>query len=81
MECMVHPNVPPFNEVVWFGFTMFWFQHITHSIHKYGDVFELNNYRTIVIAHTITSLYETTIHTQLSIWLERGIYGYKSSWF
>ncbi|RUU23914.1 reverse transcriptase domain-containing protein, partial [Mesorhizobium sp. M6A.T.Ce.TU.016.01.1.1] len=59
-----------FNEVVCSRFPRTWPQHVIHPIHKIGDTVDPNNYKTIMIGHTLAKLYATTIDIYLSDWLE-----------
>ena len=59
-----------FNQVVRDGFPDSWTHHIIYPIHKSGPTSDPNNYRTIMVGHTFSKLYATTIHRTLSHFLE-----------
>ena len=60
-----------FNHVVCIGFSQAWFHHTIHLIQKLGVRFDLNQYRTIMVGHTLFKLYVTTLHLRLSKELKR----------
>jgi hypothetical protein len=60
-----------FNHVVRTGFPSAWSHHIIHPIHKSGPSSDPNNYRMIMVGHTFSKLYATTLHRKLSSELER----------
>ena len=55
-----------FNHIVREGFPSVWSHHIIHPIHKSRATSEPNNYRTIMVGHTFSKLYATTLHMKLS---------------
>jgi hypothetical protein len=59
-----------FNHVVRIGFPLAWSHHIIHSIHKSGPSSDPNNYWTIMVGHTFSKLYATTLHMKLFSELE-----------
>ena len=44
---------------------------IIYPIHKTGPTSDLNNYKTIMVGHTFSKLYATTLHKGLSSFLEQ----------
>ena len=54
-----------FNHVVCSGFPHSGTRHIIHPIHKLGNSSDPNNYRTIMVGHTFSKLYATTLHQRL----------------
>lgn len=51
-----------FNHYLCFGFPQAWSQPFIHPIFKLRANSNLNNYRTIVIGHTLPKLYATILH-------------------
>jgi hypothetical protein len=60
-----------FNHLVRTGFPSAWSHNIIHPIHKSGPSLDPNNYKTIMVGHTFSKLYATTLHMKLSSELER----------
>ena len=60
-----------FNRVVCTRFPDSWSRHHVYPIHKSGPIFDLGNYRTIMIGHTFAKLYLTALNTMLSSELNR----------
>jgi hypothetical protein len=59
-----------FNHVVCTGFPLAWSHRIIHLIPKSDPSSDPNNYRTIMVGHTILKLYATVLHRKLSSELE-----------
>jgi len=55
-----------FNHVVCTGFPPAWSHCIIHPIQKSGPSSDPNNYRMIMVGHTFSKLYVTTLHMKLS---------------
>lgn len=55
-----------FNRVICFGFLKSWSRHVIHPIHKSSLTSDPINYRTIMIGHTFSKLYATTLINILS---------------
>jgi len=63
-----------FNHLVCMGFPLSnkpWSHHTIHLIHKSSSSMDPNNYRTIMVGHTISKLYATILHLKFSRELER----------
>ena len=71
LRALVPYLVDLFNHVVCTGFPSTWSQHIIHLIHKSGPSLDPNNYRTIMVGHTFSKLYATSLHLQISKELEQ----------
>jgi hypothetical protein len=59
-----------FNLVVHTSFPQTWTHHIIHPIHKSSPNANPNNYRTIMVGHTLLKLCSTILHMKLSRELE-----------
>lgn len=66
LHALVSRLVDLFNHVVHTSFPSAWSHHIIHPIHKSGSNSEPNNYRTIMVGHTISKLYAAVLHLKLS---------------
>jgi hypothetical protein len=60
-----------FNHAVCMSFPQSWSHHIIHPIHKSSSSTDPNNYRTIMVGHTLSKIYAMTLHLKLSGELER----------
>eukprot|EP01018_Ginkgo_biloba_P024385 Gb_38872 [translate_table: standard] len=59
-----------FNEVIIHGFPPSWSSHLIHPIYKLGDPLDPNNYRTIMIGHTLSKLYATILDAYISSFVD-----------
>jgi hypothetical protein len=71
LRALVSYLVDLFNHVVHTCFPSAWLHHIIHPIHKSGASLDPNNYRTIMVGHTFSNLYATTLHRKLSSEIKR----------
>ena len=71
LRALVSYLVDLFNHVVREGFPPVWSHHIIYPIHKSGSTSDPNNYRTIMVGHMFSKLYDTVLHKKLSSDLEQ----------
>ena len=60
-----------FNRALAEGFPAEWTMRTIAPIHKAGDMSDPNNYRTIMIGHTLAKLYGAIMEMELSAYAER----------
>lgn len=65
-----------FNRALCEGFPLAWSTNTINPIHKSGDPLDPNNYRRIMIGHTMAKLYGLVLEAELSSFAE--YHGYKA---
>ena len=71
LHALVSYLVDLFNHVVYIRFPSTWSHYIIHLIHKSGPNSCPNNYRTIMVGHTLSKLYVAVLHMRISSDLEK----------